>query len=245
MDRRRRITPTEPATAVPGETAQHQELKRLALAWALENGYAIAAREVSLPHFRFRIDVAAYRPQTERVRLASGRHARVAVLGTTAVFECKQARSDFLNDGRRSALLVERLRILHARKERHERRLQLHYPSLRNGETLFAEYDTYDFAGSGDALYLRDIAQLRTAARQLHDQTKFEKLRQWQSANLHYLVIEDGLVNRHELPDGWGLLVRQGDALELQVKPLWHDLPESARLTMLQQIASRRADLPI
>ena len=224
---------------MPGETTQHQLLKRLALTWAFEHGYAVAAGEVSLPHFGFRIDVAAYRPQTERVRLASGRHARVAVLGTTAIFECKQARSDFLNDGRRSALLAERLRILHARKERHERRLLLHYPSLRNGETLFAEYDSYDFARSGDELYLRDIAQLRTAARQLHEQTKFEKLREWQSANLHYLVVEDGLVRNHELPDGWGLLVRRERGLELRVKPLWYDPPESARLTMLQQIAAR------
>jgi hypothetical protein len=230
---------------VPGETAQHQELKRLALEWAFQHGYAVAAREVSLPHLRFRIDVAAYRPQKERIRLASGRHARVAVLGTTAVFECKQARSDFLQDGRRSSLLAERLRILHARKERHELRLRLHYPSLRNGETLFPEYDSYDFARCGDELYLRDIAQLRTAARQLHEQTKFEKLREWQSANLHYIVAEEGLVRNHELPDGWGLLVRCGELLELRVKPLWHDPPESARLTMLQQIAAARIKLAI
>jgi hypothetical protein len=223
---------------VAGETAQHQELKRLALAWAYHQGYTLAAREVSLPRFRFRLDVAAYRPLRAKVQLPNGRHARNAMLGTTAIFECKQTRADFLTDARRSELLNQRLEILHARKRRHEARLGLQFPSLRNGDALFAEYETYDFARSGDELYLRDLAQLRTAARQLHEQTKFEKLCQWQAANLHYVVTEPGLLREHELPHAWGLLLRQGDTLELATKPVWHEVSESARLTILQQIAA-------
>ena len=61
------------------ETAAHLELKRLALLWAQENGYPIAALEVSLPQCRYRADVAAYRPQKN------------GALGHTAVFECKPA----------------------------------------------------------------------------------------------------------------------------------------------------------
>jgi hypothetical protein len=225
---------------VSGETEQHRELKRLALAWAWERGYRLAAQEVSLPQLRFRIDVAAYRPETVPVQTANGRRARAPVVGTTAIFECKQARADFLNDGRRIELLTQRLEILAARKTRHESRLRLQYPSLRNGDTLFAEYESCDFARSGDALYLRDLRQLETAARQLHAQTKFEKLTQWRAANLHYVVAEPGLLRAHELPDGWGLLVRnnKNNTLDLITKPRWHDAIESGRLTMLQQIAA-------
>jgi len=225
---------------VSAETEQHRELKRLALAWAWERGYRLAAQEVSLPQLGFRIDVAAYRPQTAPVQNPkNGRRVRTAVLGTTAIFECKQARADFLNDGRHIARLTQRLEILTARKARHESRLRLQYPSLRNGDTLFAEYESCDFARSGDTLYLRDLRQLQTAARQLHAQTKFEKLTQWHVANLHFVVTEPGLLKTHELPDGWGLLVRTGkNELDLVTKPRWHEVVECGRLAMLQQIAA-------
>ena len=68
-----------PSNSRQSETAAHLELKRLALLWAQENRYPIAALEVSLPQCRYRADVAAYRPQKN------------GTLGHTAVFECKQS----------------------------------------------------------------------------------------------------------------------------------------------------------
>jgi hypothetical protein len=58
------------------ETLIHARLKRLALLWAQGQGYSACALEVSLPHCRYRADVAAYRPQPSEV-------------GSTAIFECK------------------------------------------------------------------------------------------------------------------------------------------------------------
>jgi len=222
---------------VASETAHHRDLKRLALVWAREQRYAIPACEVSLPHLRFRLDVGACRPAFRLDRGSSGRATRSPVIGATALFECKQARADFLNDSRRSDVLTQRLKLMHARKERHETRLRLQYPSLRNGDALFAEYETHDFERSGDELYLKVLAQLRAAARQLYEHTKFEKLCRWKAANLHYVVTEPRLLRPHELPDGWGLLVRNGETLDLVVKPVWHEVPDSARLLFLQQIA--------
>jgi len=37
------------------ESAAHLELKRLALAWAQTQGYRVAAAEVTLPIYRFRL----------------------------------------------------------------------------------------------------------------------------------------------------------------------------------------------
>jgi len=65
-----------------GETETHARLKRLALIFAQQQGYSACALEVSLPRCRYRADVAAYRPNTKQI-------------GTTAVFECKQALVDF------------------------------------------------------------------------------------------------------------------------------------------------------
>src|SRR4051812_38575044 len=75
-----------PAGTRRGETTNHRELKRLALIWAQENGYPLAAFEVTLPNSRYRADVAAYRPE------------RNGSLGHTVVFECKQSRPDLRRD---------------------------------------------------------------------------------------------------------------------------------------------------
>jgi len=41
----------------------------------------------------------------------------------------------------------------------------------------------------------------------------------------------------HELPAGWGWLVRRGSDLELIAKPVWHDADEDQRLELLHRIA--------
>src|SRR5207237_10123602 len=67
------------------ETLIHARLKSLALLWAQAQGYSACALEVSLPHCRYRADVAAYRPKSSGV-------------GLTAIFECKQALPDLRRD---------------------------------------------------------------------------------------------------------------------------------------------------
>jgi hypothetical protein len=210
------------------ESTRHLELKRLALTWALTAGYSAVATEVALPHLRFRLDVAAYRP---------ARRGREAILGTTALFECKQVRSDFLRDSRKSAPLLARLERLHARKARLEAVLRVVHPTLRTGDSLFPEYESHDYARCGDELYLKVLAQIASARGQLYAQTKFEKLWRWRAVNLHYAVTEPGVLRAHELPDGWGLLVRIGDTLELAAKPCWQEIPDHHRLNVLHRIA--------
>ena len=41
----------------------------------------------------------------------------------------------------------------------------------------------------------------------------------------------------HELPGGWGLLLRRGDGLEVAVKPLIHEVSESKRLALFHRVA--------
>jgi hypothetical protein len=98
-----------------GETKSHLVLKRLALLWAQENGYPIAALEVSLPQCRYRADVAAYRPQE------SG-------LGHTAVFECKQSAPDLRRDDCRSPQTLARLESVYRRRQILEKHLRIYYP---------------------------------------------------------------------------------------------------------------------
>src|SRR5438067_13153648 len=98
-----------------GETAAHAGLKRLALLWAQSRGYSVCAFEVQLPRCRFRADLAGYRPNGEEI-------------GTTAIFECKQAFLDLRRDNGCSAVTVKRLEKALHRRQVLENTLRIYYP---------------------------------------------------------------------------------------------------------------------
>ena len=43
----------------------------------------------------------------------------------------------------------------------------------------------------------------------------------------------------HELPADWGWLRPAGDSLELEIKPIWHDVDDDQRLEFLHRIAMK------
>ena len=227
---------------VSSESPEHLRLKRLALLWAQASGYPITAIEVGIPEFQMRVDVAAYRPARETElrwdeTKQKSRRVSVARLGITAVFECKASRPDYLRDAASLAKTRDRLEVLSARKQRHEETLKLHYPSIRNGDSLFPEYETLHFERPGDEIYARLLRDLRRLSARLHSHTKFDRLTQWRAASLHFLVAEPDLFRSHEVPADWGVLLRRGDALELVTRPALHTVSESQRLLLLHRIA--------
>ena len=236
---------------MPGkETTAHAMLKKLALQWAQQQGYLICDIEVRLPHSNFRADAVAYKTATERLPLvedgkAPRRLVRQPVVGATAVFECKQARSDFLNDSHNTAETARRLKALDERRQTLERLLGMHQPSLRRGETLFAEYDAIDISNFEHKTYRRVLREIAVQQARLYGKTKFDKVARYRCANLCYLVVEAGILRGHEVPVSWGLLVRREEVLTLERTPVWQDVPEPTRLDLLQRIAmagSRRLD---
>jgi hypothetical protein len=132
---------------------------------------------------------------------------------------------------------VERLQRLHEKRALYEESMQRHFPTLRQGETLFPEFDVYAFERAGFEPYEHISNEIRLLTRRLHQQTKFDKLLRWKAANVHYLVAEPGVVKSHELPDGWGLLIRRDCDLTLQVKATWQDASEHSRWQLFLRIA--------
>jgi hypothetical protein len=210
-----------------GETAAHARLKRLALIWAQAHGYSACAVEVSLPRCRFRADVAAYRP--------NGRE-----IGTTAVFECKQAFPDLRRDNGCSAVTAKQLEKVFRRREVLERNLRVHYPALRIPDSLFSEFDSYNFAAINHRGYTRVLRQLAGLQNRLFDCTKFERLTRYRCANLFFLVLPKGLFKEPQIPIGWGALTEAEDELVLARKPLWHEVTPGNRLKLLERIAGAR-----
>ena len=207
-----------------GESTAHGELKRLAALWAQGQGYSACAVEVSLPRCRYRADVAAYRSLPNET-------------GCTAIFECKQARPDLLHDIRCIAATRQRLETVQRRRLVIEKHLRVHYPALRRGESLFAEWDSHDFVAIGHRNYSRVLRELNALQNQLQDGTKFEKVAHYRCANVLYLVIPNELYRPAELPIGWGALVENNGTLTVVRKPPWHETSAGDQLRFLHRIA--------
>jgi hypothetical protein len=169
-------------------------LKRFAVEWARGQDHSCCELKIRLPHSGYRCDVAAYKPAyAKRIVEFVGQRLRQShpVIGTTAVFECKQARSDLLND---SCQVLERL-------------LKIHLPSTANGDSLFQEFQTYSLAAVNHKGYqkaLRDISALQAG---LLQKRKFENLVRHGCANMFYLVTVKNIISDYELPLNWGWLV--------------------------------------
>ena len=212
-------------TNAHGETARHSRLKRLAFLWAQAHGYSACAMEVTLPQCRYRADVAAYRPQPKKI-------------GSTAIFECKQALCDLRRDNCHSNTARERLEALCHRRQILETRLRVHYPNLRNGDSLFPEFDSHDFTAIGHRGYARVLCELKAQQNRLYDCTKFDKLIRYRCANLYLLVLPMELFRDSEVPVGWGALVESDGAFTLMRRPVWQETTPENRIRFLQRIAA-------
>ena len=223
-------------TAAPvkkGESERHRSLKVLAGQWARKNGFGVVAQEVSFPHGRFRVDVAAYRPLFKvpsKVRFDGD-------IGITAVFECKQSRSDLIKDSRNQEKTLARLKVLVQRKTQLEALLKMHCPHLARGESLFPEFDSYDFDSLEHRSHSRVIREIRQVQAAACYKTKFDRLLRYKISHLHYLVLERGIIKPHEVPAGWGLLVRQEDGLALVEAPARQVISPAMQLCFLQRMA--------
>ncbi len=218
-----------------GETASHKRLKALALSWARDKGYVLAAPEVSFPHRRFRFDVAACVPAR---RAPAKKPAPItSILKAAVVFECKQGRGDLLKDNKRREECKIRLKELLARKAKLEQLLKVHLPHLAKGESLFPEFDSYRFEDHEHEGYQSTVRSIRQLQAALAGSVKFDKMREYRVANLHYLVVEPGLVRDEEVPVGWGVLERNSDELTQRHAPGWHEIGAEEQLVFLQRVA--------
>jgi hypothetical protein len=206
------------------ETATHTRLKRVAFLWAQAQGYTACAFEVSLPRCRYRADIAAYRPGPPGI-------------GSTAIFECKQALSDLRRNNCCVSAARARLEIVQRRRQTLEKHLRVHYPILRIADTLFPEFDSHDFAAIRHRGYTRVLRELAALQNRLYDCTKFETLLRYRCANLFFLVVTDQLYDEAEIPAGWGALVESDGTLSLLRKPVWYENTPENRLGLLERVA--------
>lgn len=211
-----------------GETTAHKELKRASLHWAQAHRYPICGLEISLPNSSYRADAAAFRPaRTDNEQ------------ELTVVFECKQSRPDFLKDSKDTDTLKARLQNLHQRRRRLTRLLAVHHPSLRRGDSLFPEYESYDLESLPHRGFRRTINEIQQIDRALCSRTKFDRLIRYRCANLFYLVARESILDPDEVPLAWGLLLQKDEGdLVLARTPTFITTEASTRRQLLHRIAA-------
>ncbi len=208
-----------------GETDAHRTLKRLAFNWARGSGLPLIGSEVRVPQSGFRADLAA-----------ASRHP-AGPGAVVALFECKQSRSDLLRDHADEPSVRAAATAIAERVRRLRLQLASHLPNLRRGESLFPEFDSYDLDGiRHDTLHGLE-RELELLQRKLSLSTKFSRLHRYHAADYLYLVTEPGLLFPHEVPNGWGWLVRDGESLRLAEPPVRHAPTAASRLAWLEAMA--------
>jgi hypothetical protein len=212
-----------------GETEAHRALKKLALAWAGAHRLPLSGVEVRVPKSPYRADVAA-----------ASRHP-AADDGIVAVFECKQARADFLRDEADEPAVRLEATAIASRLAALKSLIGVHRPDLRRGESLFAEFDDYDFRDLRHPTLHALERKLDLLQGKLVESVKFARLHRYNAADYLYLVTENEVVAPHEIPCGWGWLVRRDQGLELRQPPVRHATTPAQRLAWLESIAAAGA----
>lgn len=212
-------------TKIGGESVAHNRLKRASFLWAQSQGYFACAMEIRIPKSRYRVDVAAYRREKNRV-------------GSTAIFECKQSLADLRRDNRNDVATRERLASVYRRRQVLEKHLRIHHPNLRIADSLFREFDSHDFGAIQHRGYRRVLREQSVLQNRLFDCTKFERLTRYGCANLFYLIVPRDLFSEREVPIGWGALIESDGALTLVRKPILHESSSETRLKLLERIAA-------
>lgn len=203
----------------PMESARHQRLKALSLAFLRSAGCVALATEVRCPASRYRADAAGFADPLVRGRAVEpAAPLRAPGRPTTVIVECKQSRADFLKDSRGLESLMARRRELDARRREMENRLiRASEPHLlASGTMLFPEMETWDFAASRSPTYRAIQRDLRRLDGQIHGDTKFWTIAHYSLADVLLIAAPRGMIRTRELPPGWGLI---------DVPPEWLDAP--------------------
>ena len=213
------------------ESNKHRNLKRLACSWLQDQGCSAVASEVSLPLSNFRVDVAGY----QSLRSLS------AGPGATFAIECKQSRSDFLRDAGNESSALNMKEWHYQRIQRLRNLLSMHLPQCRLNESLFAEYDTYDFSSWRHATWFKLNAEYMRLSRKVSSRVKFDRIARYGCARYCYLVASENVIRSEvELPLGWGCLEARNGELALVKMALPLETKASARLKLLERIAGAK-----
>jgi hypothetical protein len=209
---------------------KYSYIKRAVLGWTITQKPTGLGEKVPTRFSRYQADIAAFWSVPRKKMLHPAR---------TVIVELRNHREKCWPDCSNKDELLPKLKLLKEQKHIFEAEIRRTEPELRDSDTLFDEFDLWDYDKSKNTEYQKCRKQIEQTEHALYTGSRFEQIRCAHVANELYLAVPENAVHPHELADGWGLLYI-GDNFEVTVeKPAAiRDCPEINKFHLIQKIAS-------
>jgi len=197
------VTVPEKTKAVPA--LPPMKMKQAVLQWLAKQNPSGIATKVATRISKYQVDVAAF------WSMPTGNRRRIE---KTVLVEIRNDRDHCWPDCSNRETILKKLRELKAEKASLEKVIEQTEPQLKASDTLFEEYECWDYEKSQNHDYhkcLRDIEDLQHS---LYKGSRLELIRQSQTADFIYIAFPEGTIHADELIDGIGLLAIK-DNLEI------------------------------
>lgn len=207
------------------------QMKRAILAWLVPQKPSAVALTVPTRVSKYCADVAAFWSSPGKKRLMHP--------DKTLIVEIRRSREQCWPDCSRQEELLPLLREKKGKKASLETEIRKNEPELRETDTLFPEYESWDYKSSKNKNYQRCLRQLEDIEHALYKGSRFEQIRRAHVADYLYLAVPTGTVLPNELADGWGLININADMTTEVIKEAesW-ECPEMNKLHLIQHIAT-------
>ena len=224
-------TPEEKKSTTVSKELKPREMKRAILGWLIPQKPSGAALSVPTRVSKYCADVAAFWSSPGKKRLMHP--------DKTLIVEIRRSREQCWPDCSRQEELLPLLREKKEEKASLETEIRKNEPELRETDTLFPEYESWDYKSSKNKKYQRCLRQLEDIEHALYKGSRFEQIRRAHVADYLYLAVPAGTVLPNELADGWGLININSDMTTEVIKEAdtW-ECPEINKLHLIQHIAT-------
>ncbi|MCP3966390.1 MAG: hypothetical protein GY750_09570 [Lentisphaerae bacterium] len=135
--------------------------------------------------------------------------------------------------------LLRNIRELKEEKQQLEEIIRAKEPELKERDTLFDEFQRWNYSASRNRKYQKCIKQIDRAHHSLYKGSRLELIRQAHVADFIYVAVPEGVIHPHELVDGWGLLyITPNGEITEEKKAQRQTCSLDSRMHLIQNIAA-------
>ncbi len=182
------------------------KMRQAVLRWLAKQNPSGIATKVATRISKYQVDVAAFWSLPAGLR----RHIEKTVL-----VEIRNDRTHCWPDCSNRETILKKIRELKAEKVSLEKFIEKTEPELKASDTLFEEYECWDYEKSRNTDYHKCLSKIENLQHSLYKGSRLELIRQSRTADFIYVAFPEGTIHADELIDGIGLLAIN-DNLEIE-----------------------------
>jgi hypothetical protein len=182
------------------------KMKQAVLQWLAKQNPSGIATKVATRISKYQVDVAAF------WSLPVGMRRRIE---KTVLVEIRNDRDHCWPDCSNRETILKKIRELKSEKASLEKIIEKTEPQLKASDTLFEEYECWDYEKSQNHDYHKCLNDIESLQHSLYKGSRLELIRQSQTADFIYIAFPEGTIHADELIDGIGLLAIK-DNLEIE-----------------------------